>query len=150
MAVKILSVFPEINRTWLLTGEGPMLNTDSSVPTAVRTPAGEVDATLVLLLPAMDIHRRGARVAPLSCQIPVHNLHELLHITVDGIHISLALYFLLPLLLLRRLVCPHLLAVAVYGLRLGLNAQSVIPSGWNEQNQIRCPFYHALRFQPCT
>lgn len=51
MAVKILSVFPEINRTWLLTGEGEMLNTDSPVPTAVRTPAEEVDATMVLLLP---------------------------------------------------------------------------------------------------
>ena len=43
-----------INISWLLTGEGEMLNTDSpapSVPAAVRTPAGEVDATMVLLLP---------------------------------------------------------------------------------------------------
>ena len=56
---KLSEFDPRINRTWLmtgegsmlLTGEGPMLNTDSSAPVAVRTPAGEVDATLVLLLP---------------------------------------------------------------------------------------------------
>lgn len=48
---KISNTYPMINISWLLTGEGEMLNTDSSVPIAVRTPAGEADATLVLLLP---------------------------------------------------------------------------------------------------
>ena len=48
---KILNFYTDLNRTWLITGEGSMLNTDSPVPTAVRTPAGEVDATMVLLLP---------------------------------------------------------------------------------------------------
>lgn len=56
---KLKSIVPNLNLDWieyglgsmLLTGEGPMLNTDSSVPTAIRTPAGEEDATMVLLLP---------------------------------------------------------------------------------------------------
>lgn len=56
---KLKEIVPELNLSWLelgegsmlLTGEGEMLNTDSPVPTAVRTPAGEVDATMVLLLP---------------------------------------------------------------------------------------------------
>lgn len=56
---KLKEIVPELNLSWLelgegsmlLTGEGEMLNTDSPVPTAVRTPAEEVDATMVLLLP---------------------------------------------------------------------------------------------------
>ena len=48
---KLKEIVPELNLSWLELGEGSMLNTDSPVPTAVRTPAGEVDATKVLLLP---------------------------------------------------------------------------------------------------
>lgn len=48
---KLKEIVPELNLSWLELGEGSMLNTDSPVPTAVRTPAGEVDATMVLLLP---------------------------------------------------------------------------------------------------
>lgn len=31
MANKIISAFPEVNKSWLLTGEGPMLNTEPKI-----------------------------------------------------------------------------------------------------------------------
>ena len=40
---KLKEIVPELNLSWLELGEGSMLNTDSPVPTAVRTPAGEVN-----------------------------------------------------------------------------------------------------------
>ena len=47
----VLRTFPDINKVWLLLGEGNMLNAEAAMPEAVRTPAGDVEATMVLLLP---------------------------------------------------------------------------------------------------
>lgn len=48
---KILKFYTDLSRTWLLTGEGEMLNIDSPAPKVVRTSAGDIDSTTVLLLP---------------------------------------------------------------------------------------------------
>ena len=48
---KIADTFPMFSRTWLLTGEGEMLNMDSPAPRVIRTSAGDIDSTTVLLLP---------------------------------------------------------------------------------------------------
>lgn len=50
LADKITSVFPEINRSWLLADEGPMLNTEAeSTPTTIDK---EPSATYIPLIPA--------------------------------------------------------------------------------------------------
>ena len=68
MAIKIISVFPEVEKAWLLTGEGNVLNTVKLATDTVKTPVEEEleNAKRVIYELNMEILHLKDRIAALE------------------------------------------------------------------------------------
>lgn len=86
LAIKIISVFPEINKTWLLTGEGDMLK-DNAVNNSVDNPQEEVHGTVVPLLPILA---HGGKLTDFECSISRYECEKVIS-PIDGVDLAITI-----------------------------------------------------------